>query len=281
MTRPTVVVTGASGAVGGAAVRFLAEWGERTVVAMMRRAHEAAALPDGVAYRLADYRAPEALHAAFDGADVILFISSDGETARVMVHHRNVVDAAVRAGVDHVVYLSGLDADVDSPFCYAVTNAATERMLIDADVGYSIVRSSVFAEFFARWPRAAVDNGVLSLPAGSGRVSLVARADVARALAAAACREPSGRHYDVTGPETLTMLAIAERYQRAMGAPMRYIDVPARQHCIAMAHEGVDPWWAYAYDTMFASIREQRWAAVSDDYEQLTGQSPAPFTPIL
>jgi NAD(P)H dehydrogenase (quinone) len=31
----------------------------------------------------------------------------------------------------------------------------------------------------------------------------------------------------------------------------------------------------YAYSTMFASIREQRWAAVSDDVRRLTGCPPA------
>jgi NAD(P)H dehydrogenase (quinone) len=41
-----------------------------------------------------------------------------------------------------------------------------------------------------------------------------------------------------------------------------------------MAIAGEDPWWMYAYSTMFASIREQRWATVSDEVRRLTGCLP-------
>jgi hypothetical protein len=37
----------------------------------------------------------------------------------------------------------------------------------------------------------------------------------------------------------------------------------------------------YAYSTMFASIREQRWAAVSDEVRRLTGCSPVPVRTTL
>jgi len=40
-----------------------------------------------------------------------------------------------------------------------------------------------------------------------------------------------------------------------------------------------DPWWVYAYSTMFASIRGQRWAAVSDEVHRLTGCSPTCYCP--
>jgi NAD(P)H dehydrogenase (quinone) len=48
-----------------------------------------------------------------------------------------------------------------------------------------------------------------------------------------------------------------------------------------MAVAGEDPWWMYAYSTMFASIREQRWAAVSDEVRRLTGCSPVPVRETL
>ena len=44
---------------------------------------------------------------------------------------------------------------------------------------------------------------------------------------------------------------------------------------------GEDPWWIYAYSSMFASIRDQRWAAVSADTEHLTGHPPAPVRTVL
>ena len=52
-------------------------------------------------------------------------------------------------------------------------------------------------------------------------------------------------------------------------------------HIAEMAITGEDPWWMYAYSTMFASIREQHWAAVSDEVRRLTGCSPAPVRETL
>ena len=48
-----------------------------------------------------------------------------------------------------------------------------------------------------------------------------------------------------------------------------------------MAIAGEDPWWMYAYSTMFASVRGQRWAAVSDEVRRLTGRSPTPVRETL
>jgi NAD(P)H dehydrogenase (quinone) len=48
-----------------------------------------------------------------------------------------------------------------------------------------------------------------------------------------------------------------------------------------MAIAGEDPWSMYAYATMFASIREQRRAAVSDEVRRLTGCWPVPVRETL
>ena len=66
---------------------------------------------------------------ALAGIDTLVFVSSDGEAARVVVHHRNVLQAAAECGVGHVVFLSGLDVAADSPFCYAFTNRDAEQLL--------------------------------------------------------------------------------------------------------------------------------------------------------
>jgi NAD(P)H dehydrogenase (quinone) len=48
-----------------------------------------------------------------------------------------------------------------------------------------------------------------------------------------------------------------------------------------MAEAGEDPWWAYAFATMFASVREQRWAEVSNDVAGLTGRAPMALDALL
>lgn len=95
-----IAVTGGTGRIGAPVVQLLSGDGRHDVVPLSSRT--------------APYDDPAALRAALDGADTLVFVSSDGEAARVVVHHRNVLDAAIRCGVGHVVLLSGLDADVYS-----------------------------------------------------------------------------------------------------------------------------------------------------------------------
>ncbi|WP_158564233.1 NAD(P)H-binding protein [Jiangella anatolica] len=257
-----IAVTGASGRVGGRVAELLAP--EHDVVALVRPASPYTP-PPGVTVAPADYADPASLRAALDGVDTLVFVSSDGHAATVMLHHANVVAAAADARVGHVVALSGLDADVESPFCYAVTNGHTERLLEASGCGYSLARASVYTEFFRSLVRGARRGDEVRLPAGDARVSLVARADVARSLAALALRPPSGTHHDLTGPAAPAVAEVVA----AEGA--RHVEVTLAEYVAALLDGGETSWWAHAYGTMLESIRLGRWATVSDEVATLTG----------
>jgi NAD(P)H dehydrogenase (quinone) len=256
-----IAVTGGTGRIGGRVVELLTAAGGHEVVALSSRT--------------APYDNPSALHAALDGVDTLVFVSSDGEAARVIVHHRNVVQAATQCRVGHVVLLSGLDVDLQSPFCYAYTNGDTERLLRASGRPYSIVRASLFTEFFLSLLLQVSTGDTVALPAAEGRVSLVAREDVARCLAALALGEPTSRHHDVTGPDSLPVDAVA-----AM-AGYRYTETTPAEFAGMLLRLGEGPWWTYAYTSMFESIRQGRWETMSDTVAELTGRPPASLPQVL
>ncbi len=277
-----IAVTGAAGRLGGRVVQLLADRADVDVVAMTRRRLPAESFPPQVEVAVADYADPAALRAALKGVDTLVFVSSDGPDARVLLHHRNVVAAVAAEGVGHVAALSSVDADAASPFCYAVVNRLTEDLLLASGVPCSFARASLYIEFFqAAWLTEARATGVLRLPAADGRVSLVARDDVARALAALAVGEPTGRHHDITGPESVDLAGIASITAEAWEIPVTYVDIPDDAYHAETAATGLDPWWLYAFSSMFASVREQRWDRVRNDYTQLTGRSPLALRDVL
>ncbi|MFC8799277.1 NmrA family NAD(P)-binding protein [Promicromonospora sp. NPDC057138] len=309
-----IAVTGATGTLGSQVVGMLADaappglagggrggepagdGGPHEVLALARRpamvpAAVSAAMPPApgtggsgagvVVPVFADYDDAASLRLALRGVDVLVFVSSDGEAARMLVHHRNVVEAAAASGVGHVVYLSGVDADLASPFCYAFTNGYTEQLLAGSGCGFSFARASLFTEFFAAFLRPALASGELRVPGGDGRVSLVSRADVGRCLAALALLPPSGRHHDLTGSAALTLRDMAGVLSELAGSPVRYADVAPSVLAEELARSGEDPWWTYAYSSMFASVREGRWAAVSDEVLRLTGRAPLPLADVV
>jgi len=282
-----IAVTGSTGTLGGQVVRLLADPGRDVVdevVALARRPEAVPGTPDAavpVVARYADYDDPASLAAALRDVDVLVFVSSDGEAARMMVHHQNVVRAAGGARVGHVVYLSGVDADLASPFCYAYTNGWTEQLLATSGCGYTFARAALFTEFLAAFLRPALRTGELRVPAGTGRVSPVSRADVGRALAALALADPTGTHHDLTGPAALGLDAVADVLSRVGERPVRYTDVPPPALAQELAGAGEDPWWTYAYCSMFASVREDRWSAVSGEVRRLTGRDPLALADVL
>lgn len=274
-----IAVTGATGTVGGRVVGLLAARGDHEVVAVSRR--RPSDMPAGVESVLADYADLAALRIAFDGADVVVFVSSDGEAVNVLYHHRNVLRAVADARVGHVVAMSGLDADITSPFCYAVTYGHTEQVLRDSGCAASIARTSIFTEFFLQFLRTARACGEVRLPAADGRISLVSMADVARCLAALAVAPPSLRVHELTGPAALTVSDIAAEAARAWHAPVRYVDLTAADFQRELAADDLDPWWCYVFSSMFASVRDHRWEQVTDEVSRLTHRQPRALSDLL
>ena len=274
-------MTGARGNVGGQVVDLLANDNGQGVVAVAREPQSENPSLRNVLWVVANYNDVAALRAAFEGVETLVLVSSDGDTASVLTHHRNIVAAAVQAGISNIVALSSLDADMASPFCYAKTNAFTERMLAESGLAVSIARASIYSEFFMQWLQTARRSGEIRLPAADGRISLVGRDDVARVLAALTINPQAGICHDITGPRALDLATIAELASRIFRKPVSFTDITPREYVVEMTKEGRDPWWVYAFSTMFDSIREQRWSTVSDDVTRLTGHAPTPFSEIV
>lgn len=275
-----IAVTGANGTIGGAVLRQLAQRDSTVdeLLALTRRPlvweQGAASAPEN---RIARYEDREALNEALLGVETVVMVSSDGESSELLMHHRNIIDAARGAGVERLVLLSSQGASRESPFCYSITNACTEEIAIQSGLSVAIVRASIFADFFMSFVGEALRVGELRIPAGEGRISFVQRSDVAAALGALALEGAVEGEYLITGPEGLGMLEVAERVSASFSTPIEYVDIEPARYRIELVEAGTDPWWAYAYATMFEAVRRQEFAPCTDDLEGLTGVKPSAF----
>ncbi|MQM25993.1 NAD(P)H-binding protein [Glycomyces albidus] len=267
-------VTGATGGVGSGTVRHLLAAGRDDLVALARRP-EAVPPSPGLEARRADYDDPASLEAAMRGLDTLVMVSSDGLAETMERHHRNLIAAAEAAGVGRIVYTGILDADPGSRFYYAPGHRATEALL--ADRPHCIARTSVFADFFAdTWLDDALRTGELALPLGDAGMSLVARDDVSRTLAAAVLAGTEGV-IEVTGPEDATGERIAAAAAAAAGTPLRYTPIGDADYRARLEAAGEPDWLVEAYASMFTAVREGRFASAPGDVERLTGTPPADF----
>ncbi|MFI2607558.1 NAD(P)H-binding protein [Kitasatospora sp. NPDC018619] len=207
-----LLVTGVNGGLGTLVLERLA--GRAGVVAGSRTPER---VPAGVPARLVDFDRPRTLDAAFAGIRTVLLISAGAaEDDVVTARHGAAIEAAERAGVEHLVYTS-LSGDGDH-LPYALAHRWTERRLRASALRWTVLRNGVYAEFLGAIAAPGPD-GVITAPLGDGGLAAVARADLAEVAAevALAPEEHAGRTYELVGERAVGGAELAE----ALGAEYR------------------------------------------------------------
>ncbi|MGW5067933.1 SDR family oxidoreductase [Streptomyces cyaneofuscatus] len=207
----TILVTGATGTLGRQVAERLRTEGA-DVRGLSRRSPSYAV----------DLRDGKGLDAAVDGVDTIVHCASsprggDDRAAGFLI------EAARRAGVPHLVYISIVGVD-RVPLGYYTVKHRVERMIEDSGVGATIQRTTQFRDLVLSVVSGAAKLPVLPVPAGVS-VQPVDSGEVADRLAALALGAPAGRVPDLGGPEVREFSALAGVYLRATGRRRRVVPV--------------------------------------------------------
>ncbi|WGL52158.1 SDR family oxidoreductase [Nocardioides sp. BP30] len=262
-----IVVTGATGRLGGRVARRLAELDQpqRLVVRDPGRAPRLA----GAEVAQASYDDPAAVRRALADAATVLMVSA-AETPDRVRQHLAFVDAAAAAGVEHLVYVSFYGAAPDATFTLARDHWATEQHLRASGMRYTLLRDNLYADFL---PLMVGEDGVLRGPAGDGAVAAVAQDDIADA-AVAVLREPAahaGSTYELTGPEALTLHEVARRLSAALGRSIDYHAETVEEAYASRAGYGAPDWQVDAWVSTYLAIADGSLAGVSTAIADLTG----------
>ena len=272
-----IAVTGASGGVGGFVARNLAarQLPQRLIV---RTPSKAPKLPHSEVHQ-ASYSDHAAASAALKGVHTLLMVSAS-ESEKRLNQHRSFVDAAVKAGVRHIVYTSYIAAAPDAVFTIARDHYVTEEYIKSSGMRWTFLRDNSYIDFMESLVGA---DGVIRGPAGSGRVSIVAREDVAR-LAAAVLADPdqhAGVTYDVTGREALSMSDIAEIISAVRGRDVRFHNETVEEAYASRANYGVPDWQVDAWVSTYVAIESNVMAPVSNAIQSVTGCAPTTLAEYL
>ncbi|MFC5180187.1 NAD(P)H-binding protein [Actinomadura harenae] len=268
-----IVVTGATGNVGGALVRTLAADGER--VTATSRNISAQDVPDGVRHVRADLTDADALRSVLDGADA-LFLQNGGASAH-LIDPRAVLDAAKAGGVRRVVLLSsqGVVTRPDSA-SHGVVAKAIEDAVRDSGLDWTILRPGGFASNTYAWIESVRASRTVAAPFGDVGLPVIDPSDIA-AVGASVLREDghAGRVYELTGPALVTPRRQAEALGDALGEPVRFVDLTREQaleHMLAFMPEPVA-------ETTLSILGEPTEAELrlSPDVERVLGRAPRAY----
>lgn len=235
-----IIVTGATGQLGRLVIQsLLTKLPAAQIVAAVRQPERAADLAElGIQVRQADYTKPATLDAAFKGAEKILLISSS-EVGQRTAQHKNVIDAAKRAGVSLLAYTSLLHAD-RSPLGLAAEHQATETLLQESGVPHVLLRNGWYTENYLASIPPALQHGAYIGSAGDGRIASAARADYAEAAAAVlTLAGHAGKVYELAGDESYTLAEFAAELSKQAGQSIPYVNLPEADFKAALVGAGL------------------------------------------
>ena len=212
-----ILVTGATGLNGSELVRRLSARGVhvRALVRNTARATGLASLPM-VEIVEGDMAHPETLTVPLRGVERAMLISSS-DPAMLEVQS-NFIEEARKAGVKHVVKLSGIMPELDSPFRYARMHGEIERRLEASGMAFTHLRAGEFMHAYFRQVPSIVAREAFFLPMEDAKIASIDIGDIAE-VAATVLTNPGheGKIYPLTGPDALSMSEVAEKLSVATG----------------------------------------------------------------
>ena len=208
-TTSPILVTGGTGTLGSHVVPLLRESGHE--VRVLSRHDRAAG--NGVEYVAADLLKGEGIEPALEGVETVLHLAGgpkgDDEATG------NLVRAASRAGVRHLVYISVIGADT-IPVKWLSSKLAAEQAVADSGIPWTTLRAAQFHDLTLKTVRGMAKLPVIPVPGGL-RLEPVDSREVAARLVELTLAGPAGLVPDIAGPTVYDLAELIRGYLKASG----------------------------------------------------------------
>lgn len=271
-----VVVASANSRVGSEVARQLLRAGV-TVRALVRDTHRADWLvPLGAEVIRGDLDKPDCLDLALRNVESALLCT--GASPRLVEQHARFVASAKQQGVRHIVRISVLGADLNSPVVLGRLHAQCECILQQSGLGFTHLRPHLFMQnFLDSMGRSAWERNLYG-SMGTVRIPFVDVRDVA-AVAVATLTGPGhfGKTYDLTGPKALSMNDVARELAARTGRVVTYVDLPPQSFFEFMVRLGTEEWLARDYATLHTVFAHGPCSTPTTAVQDITGRSAIPF----
>lgn len=268
--RGRIAVVGATGRIGSTLLSKLVD--DNVDIVPLSRSASSDRLPAGLVPSIIDFEAPSTLSEAFEGVNKVFI--AHGTYAKQVENEIALIDAAVRAGVSHIVKVSVMGPPVRlHPFDW---HDKIEAHLAACDVGYTLLRPSAFVDILAR-AAVPVADGFWGGAAGDGRVNLIDTrdiAEVARVVLLDGRFNDVQRAYHLTGPASVSMPEVAAELSGQLGHEVKYLRRTPSEHRNVLLQMGMSEMAAdiaLGLDHLFErSVQAETTATVAE----LTGHAP-------
>ena len=241
-----ILVTGASGNLGKDVVNLLLDnTDSKNLSVLVRDVSKVEHIKTkGVTIHKGDYTDYNSLVNAFKEIDRLYFISTnDYDMANRETQHKNVVNAAKAAKVNHIVYTSfQRKNEINSPIQYITdVHNFTEELIKYSGLTYTILRNGLYADFIPVLTGDKVmETGKIYLPAGNGKATFTMRSDLAAgAVAVLMEKGHENKTYEFCADKTYTFSDIAAMLTDTTGKTISYVSPSKEEYKDTLTKAGV------------------------------------------
>ena len=269
-SRPSIAVAGATGQVGRALLELLLA--DPVNVVALTRCPDEAGLPSKIATAAIDFAQSESLIAALQGSDRLFL--AHGSSEQQVANEIALIDAAMAAGIGHIVKLSALGPPSQlNPYAW---HMRIEAYLASKPVAATVLRPSPFLDILKE---AGVDigRGAWAGAAGQGKTNFIDTRDIAGVARVVLLRDITTRPniaYHLTGPRAWSMQEVAVELSSLLGRSIIYHPKSLDQQHHALLAKGLSPLVVdllTGLDRLFAA---SALAETTTTVEAITGQAP-------
>jgi uncharacterized protein YbjT (DUF2867 family) len=275
MTSPSILVVGPTGTVGREVINALGTEGHRAR-ALVRNPAKASLFDENVEIVIGDLSQPETLAPAFRNIEAAFIVAPPSPELEIL--EANAFEAARRAGVKQIVYLSNFGAGTFGPPVWD-WHGSSESRLQDLKIPFAILRPARFmtdTPFPFSW-MGIKDRSVLAEGTGEGKITMIDPRDigaVAAKILTAGGHE--GKTYELTSADILRGDEIAQKIGAVLGKDIRFVKADQQESRSLMTRVGIPGFVIETVLRYYETVRENRWyttAAVAD----ILGRAPRSY----
>ena len=244
----------------------------------------------GIETQQTDFNHYDGLEEAFQHGTKLLLISMPFVGKKRQAAHKNVIDAAKKAGVKQIIYTSLVNADdPTNPSVEKKDHIYTENYIKDSGLDYIFLRNSQYAEaMITNYFTYVKGDGILKNNQGNGLMAYISRRDCAKAAAyALASNDYHHAILNINGPEAMTISKFIQIGNEATDNHVTYQEITDEQNYEVFDAMGVPrttdgkfkedseaPFSSDGMVTFGQAIREGKMSLQTNDFEKLTGDEP-------
>lgn len=272
-----ILVTGATGQLGGAVIKqLLTKTSSSNIVAFARDIEKASTLVDqGIEVRIGTFDDVASLDKAMVGIEKVLIISTVDQNR--FEQHKNVVDAAVKAGVNRVFYTGvAMENERTSVIRELMeSHAQTDEYIRASGLKYTLLHNSLYMDVIPMFVGEGVLNTGVILPAGEGRVPFVLRREIGEAAANALLEDrPENVEYDIAHSSMYSFADVAQALSELSGKEVPYINAEREAFEAQLKSFGVPDFAVWMTSGFATDIKNHQYEQRKADVGHLLGRTP-------